>query len=221
MKRIIITSLILLFAINANAQYKRVKLWADHNKIQELAEQGIAVDHGFVKKDTWFIGEFSIAELNKIQSLDVEYDVLIDDMETFYVEQNNNTKSLDEYPCDDGGGFEFNDPEAFELGSMGGYFTYEEFNMHLDSMAARYPDLVSAKQPISDFQTHEGRPIYWLRISDNPNIDEEDEPEVLYTALHHAREPASLSQLIYYMYYLLENYDSDPNIKLLVDNTEM
>ena len=221
MKKIIITSIILLFVINANAQYKRVKLWADQNKIQELAEHGIAVDHGLVKKDIWFIGEFSVAELNKIQSLDVEYDVLIDDMETFYVEQNNNTKSLDEYPCDDGGGFEFNDPEAFELGSMGGFFTYEEFNMHLDSMAARYPDLISAKQPISDFQTHEGRPIYWLRISDNPNVDEENEPEVLYTALHHAREPASLSQLIFYMYYLLENYDSDPDIKLLVDNTEM
>ncbi|RLD27917.1 MAG: hypothetical protein DRI54_00165 [Bacteroidetes bacterium] len=221
MKSIIISALVFLFAFNANAQYKRVKLWANHDKIQELAKQGIAVDHGLVKKDTWFIGEFSVTELNIIQSLDVSYDVLVDDMETYYVEQNNNTKSLDEYPCDGGGGFEFDVPEAFELGSMGGYFTYEEFLMHIDSMAARYPELISAKQPISDFQTHEGRPIYWLRISDNPNVDEEDEPEVLYTALHHAREPAGLSQLIFYMYYLLENYDSDPDIKLLVDNTEM
>lgn len=220
MKSIIISALVFLFAFNANAQYKRVKLWADHDKIQELAKQGIAVDHGLVKKDIWFIGEFSVTELSIIQSLDVSYDVLIDDMETYYVEQNNGIKSLDEYPCADGG-FEFDDPEAFELGSMGGFFTYEEFLMHIDSMASRFPDLISAKQPISEFQTHEGRPIYWLRISDNPNVDEADEPEVLYTALHHAREPASLSQLIFYMYYLLENYESDPAIKTLVDNTEM
>lgn len=220
-KIIVITALSLLFAINVNAQYKRVKLWVDQNKIQELAEHGIAVDHGLVKKGTWFIGEFSDAEINIIENLNVPYDVLIDDMETYYVEQNNATKSLDEYPCNNSGGFEFEDPEAFELGSMGGFFTYEEFIMQLDSMAARYPDIISAKQPIGDFLTYEGKPLYWLKISDNPNVDEEGEPEVLYTALHHAREPASLSQLIYYMYYLLENYDSDPNIKLLVDNTEM
>ena len=58
MKRIIISSLILLISINANAQYKRVKLWADIAKIQELAENGIPVDHGEIKKNTWFIGEF-------------------------------------------------------------------------------------------------------------------------------------------------------------------
>ena len=221
MKNIILSTLIALFVFNANAQYKRVKLWADQDKIQELAEQGLAVDHGLVKKDIWFIGEFSIKELDIIDDLGVDYDVLIDDMETYYVEQNNNTKGLDEYPCEEDGGFEFNDPEAFELGSMGGFFTYEEFLGHIDYMSETYPDLISVREPISDFMTHEDREIYWLRISDNPNVDEEDEPEVLYTALHHAREPAGLSQLIFYMYYLLENYESDPDIKLLVDNTEM
>ncbi|MBN4081864.1 immune inhibitor A, partial [bacterium AH-315-C07] len=37
----------------------------------------------------------------------------------------------------------------------------------------------------------------------------------------HAREPGSLSQLIFYMYYLLENYDSDAEVKYLVDNNEL
>ena len=59
-----------------------------------------------------------------------------------------------------------------------------------------------------------------MKISDNPNTDE-PEPEVLYTALHHAREPESLSQLIYYMWYVLENYATDPEVQALVDNTEM
>ena len=37
--------------------------------------------------------------------------------------------------------------------------------------------------------------------------------------LHHAREPASLSQLVFYMCYLRENYDSDPKVQAIVDNT--
>jgi len=59
-----------------------------------------------------------------------------------------------------------------------------------------------------------------VKISDNPSINE-TEPEVLYTSLHHAREPAGVMSLLYYMYYLLVNYDSDPLIQILVDNTEM
>ncbi|MCH1484626.1 MAG: immune inhibitor A, partial [Flavobacteriaceae bacterium] len=43
----------------------------------------------------------------------------------------------------------------------------------------------------------------------------------LYTALHHAREPASLQQLIYFMWYLLENYDSNDSIKQIIDNSEL
>jgi hypothetical protein len=88
-------------------------------------------------------------------------------------------------------------------------------------MAAMYPNLISVKQEIGTFLTHEDRPLYWVRISDNPSIDEDGEPEVLYSSLHHAREPASLSQNIYYMWYLLENYESDLNIQGLINSTEM
>ncbi len=59
-----------------------------------------------------------------------------------------------------------------------------------------------------------------IKISDNASVDE-TEPEILYTAVHHAREAESLSQLIYYMWYLLENYSTDVTIQSLVNNTEM
>ena len=59
-----------------------------------------------------------------------------------------------------------------------------------------------------------------VKISDNPDIDEQ-EPEILYTALIHAREPQSMMQMIYFMYYLLENYNTDPSVQYLVDNREM
>ncbi|RMF20006.1 MAG: T9SS C-terminal target domain-containing protein, partial [Bacteroidetes bacterium] len=127
---------------------------------------------------------------------------------------------LRDLTCHPGSDDEVPTPAHFQLGSMGGFYTYEEMLAQLEAMAAEYPHLISPHQPIGDFRTHEDRPIYWLRISDNPTTDE-DEPEVLYTALHHAREPNSLSQLIFFMWHLLENYDSDPTIRFLLDNTEL
>ncbi|MBL7827335.1 MAG: immune inhibitor A [Saprospiraceae bacterium] len=62
--------------------------------------------------------------------------------------------------------------------------------------------------------------MQYVKISDNDAADE-PEREVLYTALHHAREPNSASQMIFFMWYLLENYPSKPDIKALVDNLEM
>jgi hypothetical protein len=91
----------------------------------------------------------------------------------------------------------------------------------LDSMTARFPDLITARAPIGENLTAEGRPIFYLRLSDNPNQEEADEPELLYTALHHAREPNSLAQMIFYIWYLLENYETDDEVRYLVDNTEM
>jgi len=91
----------------------------------------------------------------------------------------------------------------------------------LDSMRARYPNLISMKAPISNINSHENRPIFGVKISDNPEVDETTEPEALYTAIHHAREPGSMSQVIYYMWFLLENYSTDSSIKALVDQTQL
>ncbi|MEM1123593.1 MAG: M14 family zinc carboxypeptidase, partial [Bacteroidota bacterium] len=76
------------------------------------------------------------------------------------------------------------------------------------------------KQPIGDYLTQQGRPIFWLKIGNNPDIDE-DKPAILYNSLHHAREPNSLAQLLFFMWHLLENYESDAEIKYLVDNVAM
>jgi hypothetical protein len=99
----------------------------------------------------------------------------------------------------------------------------------LDDMHSLYPEIISARSDIKDetfsssphiHETYEGRYLQWVKISDNPNVSE-GEPQILYTALHHAREPASLQQLIYFMWYLLENYDSNDSIKQIIDNSEL
>jgi len=101
---------------------------------------------------------------------------------------------------------------------MGGHATYDEIVAHLDTMAMLYPNLITNKITIG--QSIEGRELWMVKISDNPNVNEE-ESEVLYTALHHAREPAGAMTLLFYMYYLLENYEDDSLVQFLVDNSEM
>ena len=103
---------------------------------------------------------------------------------------------------------------------MGGYHTYAELLTVLDDMKAKFPNLISERQAIGEYLTQEGRPIYWLKIGVNPDIDE-DKPAILYNALHHAREPNSLAQMIFYMWHLLENYETDEEVKYLMENVEL
>ncbi len=110
-------------------------------------------------------------------------------------------------------------PEGFELGTCGGFLTIDQLLATLDNMATLYPDLISPKYALN-YPTHNDRELYWVRLSDNPTTNE-DEPEVLYTGMHHAREAIGMQLLVYYMYYLLENYDTDPDVQYIVNNFEL
>ena len=217
-----------LFSIlqaQAPETYSRARIYIEGKNIQQLLETGVALDHG-VHNKKFIENDFSATELRLAQEAGFRTETLIANVSEFYRQQNLEAiKSLQGgVGCNVHGGVQapsYQTPTNFQLGSMAGYFTYQELLDELDSMRAKYPQLISSRQIINPSElTHEGRPIYWLRISDNPNIDE-NEPEALYNALHHAREPMSLSQLVYFMWYILENYSSDDNVKTLIDNTEL
>ena len=53
-------------------------------------------------------------------------------------------------------------------------------------------------------ETIEKRKIYHIRISNKPNID--DVPAMLFTGLHHAREPLSLTMNLYIMAKVLFDF---------------
>ncbi|MBD3636111.1 MAG: immune inhibitor A [Crocinitomicaceae bacterium] len=218
---------IFIFSLQNWAQltWSRVKVYGSEQELQQLGDLGLPVDHGEYKKDTYFMTDLSSADIAKLDANGFTYDIVIKDVKAYYVQQNTTAVSgseNDRAVCPTSGGNNYNPvtPANFQLGTMGGFYKYQEFLDELDSMYSKYPNIISQRAPISTFTTIDGNPIYWLRISDNPTVDEAEE-EVLYTALHHAREPASLSQLIYYMWYVLENYGTDPEITYLVDNTEM
>lgn len=226
MKKLVLFSLFLVTTLSHFAQekYSKVKIYATNLELTEIANLGIEADHGERKNDTWLITDISQSQIETLQNNGFQLDIEIDDVTQYYVQRNLEPRTKDDERDNCGGtsssGFSPATPTNFQLGSMAGFYTYVEFLAELDAMAAAYPNLITAKSPISTFTTHEGRPIHWVRISDNPNSDEA-ENEVFYSAIHHAREPASLSQLIFYMWYLLENYGTNDEITYLVDNTEM
>ena len=111
-------------------------------------------------------------------------------------------------------------PQNFEFGSMAGFYTLDEINRQLDSMQLMYPNLITLKANIDTFHSIEGRPMYWLEIT-NLQDSAHHKPQVLFTALHHAMEPMGMQQLIFFMDYLLENYGTDPEITYLINNLEI
>ena len=108
--------------------------------------------------------------------------------------------------------------EAGILVDFGPYYTYAEAIAKMDTLHARYPNIVSEKWVIG--QSIQGRDIYAFRISDNPEMDE-DEPAVLLDAVTHAREPGGLSTVFGFVDYLVERYGTDPEITWLIDNREI
>ncbi len=101
---------------------------------------------------------------------------------------------------------------------MGGYRTFDHIVEEMEDIQADFDNIVS--EPVSIGESIEGRDIWAIKISDNPEEDE-DEPEVLYTALIHSREVITAEVLFNYIYYLVDNYGNDEYVTWLVDERQM
>ncbi len=219
MRKLILTLLTFLLLVNlGSAQtYKQVKIYIQSlNDVQKFYEAGYDFDHPFYTKDNAIIVFLDQDDFEKLQSSSYSYEVLIDDWQQYYdnlpkLSDTEKQEILNQVRIQDG-------ITGFEFGSMGGFYTWAEVIAELDSMQLMYPNLITQKEIIG--YSVQNRPIYMVKISDNPGVNE-PEPQILYTALHHAREPEGMMQMIYYMYYLLENYGTDPEVTYLVDNREM
>jgi len=202
MKNILVI-LLLATLLPASELYKQVRVYSDTEEtLSILQTSGLDIDHSFREPGKWI--EFAVSE-SRIHLLDesqLSYDIFHEDLESFYASR------LDsDYESRD-----------FDLGSMGGYYTFAEIEEHLDELYTDYPELITEK--VSLGQTLEGRDIWMVKVSDNPEADE-DEPEMLYTGLHHAREPMSYMNLFYFMNWLTENYGIDPEATALVNSREL
>jgi len=218
MKYILTFLIVFTFLMTISAQnYKQVKIYIHSlQDISELQKAGLEFDHPQVTKDNAVIVLLDDNDFQKLQMTNFSFEVQIDDWFEYYSRQPKLTESekssiiqqsKDKYGV-----------EGFGFGSMGGFYTLAEVVTQLDNMKTLYPNLITSKVSIGN--SIENRPQYMVKISDNPDVDE-NEPEILYTALHHAREPQSMMQMICFMYYLLENYDTNPSVQYIVNNREL
>lgn len=86
-------------------------------------------------------------------------------------------------------------------------------------------DLVAAHPGLAQLSTigtsHDGRPIKALKISDNVSINETDEGDILFVALHHAREWISVEMALYLAEQILSQYSTNPQLQADVNNLQI
>lgn len=192
---ILLVFLMLAFA-SADASSEQVMQARIHlaNKAQMKEIVSLQLDIAYVKYGQYIDIVTDREEVEELRSRGYEVEVVHEDLVAFYQSRLDKTKD------------------------MGGYHTYSEVMTALDSMHTLYPSITTAKMDIG--HSLEDSVIWAIKISDNPEVDE-DEPEVFYNSLIHAREPAGMEVLLYFMWHLLDNYGTDSLATYLVDNREL
>ena len=189
------------------------KTEADFRKIEDV---GLHIDHAITKmghySETW-LSEY---EMNLLSLSGVPFEVLVDDWQAYY----------DNLPKMTPGEIDAQMQQVYErdaithsiYGTMGGYMKYDEVVAKLDSMRMWYPQFISAKYSVGT--TYEGRTMWAVRVTNGPDAPT-GRPEVLMHALIHAREPESMETQFYYMFWLFENYNTDPTARYILNNREI
>lgn len=98
-----------------------------------------------------------------------------------------------------------------------GYYSYYDMVAKLDSIVNFYPDIT---KKFSIGKSVNGRELWVLKISDNPELDEA-EPEVRFIGIIHGNEPIGCELLLNISDTLTSSYGNDMNLTDLVDNREI
>jgi carboxypeptidase T len=198
----------------------RVELTGAGHTASDLAAIGLDVvrvdpgrqsDSGLAQPTVQVVVDDDELALLKVGSWSAE--VLIEDLAHYYADRLENGPHSTA-PANHGSWLS----PPFASGGMGGYYTYSEIVSVLDQISSAYPSLVTTR--VSLGQSHQGRDLWMVKVSDNPGLDE-GEPEVRIDALHHAREPESMQASLWFLLWLVEEYGVDPAATYLVDEREI
>jgi carboxypeptidase T len=190
---------------SGSEKYSSIKIFVpDKLTLNKIWETGIDYEGSKGKIGGWMEFIAGQYEMEQLSARGITFSILVDNLNKEYQSQLTTDASL---------------TSGFGNGSMGGYYTFNEVLNQLDSMKLLYPQIISNRVSIG--KTHEDREIWSVKISDNPDDDETDEPKVLFTSLTHAREPEGMMTVLYYMWWLLENYGTNNKASYLVNNREI
>ncbi len=194
--------MLLVGQVHTSDIYQSLRIYGtDTSTLEVLHTVGVPLDHVRIKKDVFIDVIASSEQTILLEQNGLVFDVLINDMTRYFLDRNVTEVSRD-----------------FELGSMLGNYTFSEVEEKMDSLAVLFPNFVSVKDSIGT--SIEGRTIWAFKVSDNPAQDE-DEPEILYTGLTHAREPLGMMNQFYFVQWLMENYSTNNVAEYLVNNREL
>jgi hypothetical protein len=104
------------------------------------------------------------------------------------------------------------------------FHDYQEILDELEQIVADHPTIVELYDIGDTWEKTQGladRDIWALKISDNVESFEREEPEVLIMANLHAREIITPEIAMYTINYLVDNYGTDPRVTELVDERQI
>ncbi|MGB2960605.1 MAG: M14 family zinc carboxypeptidase [Bacteroidota bacterium] len=216
MKRLVAAAGVLIMAVASvvgQDRHSQVRIPVNSvEDVRRVARLGIPVDHTGGRAGRWLDLFLSSREVELLERNGIPFTVLIQNWEEHYRRRQREESLRPSLPA------LASAVKHFHLGSMGGFLTLQEIRAELDSMRSEYPHLITERDSIG--VSVENRPLWAMKISAHADLDE-TEPRALYDALTHAGEPGGMMQLIYFMWYLLENYGTDPEVTHLLDHREL
>jgi murein tripeptide amidase MpaA len=104
---------------------------------------------------------------------------------------------------------------AYEI-NFGEYFLFDELTAHLRGLAAASPALATLE---SLGKSWRGRDVWCMTVTNQAKGAHHEKPAFYIDAHIHAEEVATSHTALYTIWYLLTNYDTDPLVTWLLDNT--
>jgi carboxypeptidase T len=202
---------------NENEKYSQVRIYATSpSDFQKIQNAGLYLDGGIHKPGLYFETLLSESEIAMLKNSGVSYQITISDWMEYY----NNIPKMSARQIQEAiqqSKDDFNVSHSI-YGTMGGHLKVAEINAKLDSLRLQYPTLVSVKWSIGN--TYENRSMWTVRITKNPDAPT-GRPEIWFNGVTHAREPLGMENVLYFVYWLVENYNIDPIATYILNNREI
>ncbi|MGA2667547.1 MAG: M14 family zinc carboxypeptidase, partial [Ignavibacteria bacterium] len=205
--------------VNNGPKVSQVRIFAKSDAdFLKIEQAGLYFDGGLSKRGKYFETSLDENEMHMLNRSGVSYQIIIDDIDA-YQKTMPKMSDIEIQKAMEQSKELYNVTHSI-YGTMRnlGYLKYAELVSKLDSMRIEYPNLVSVKWSIGN--TIESRQMWVVRITKNPDAPT-GRPEVLLHALIHAREPMGMEQQLYFVYWLLENYNIDPIATYILNNREI
>jgi hypothetical protein len=196
MKRFIIIFLIILSS-KLIAYPIRILSWDIKNDVKRLNSLNVSIDNVSISSQSIFADIRNESEAQLLYS------------SGFFFEKLPELLSVDNL-------FEIN-KQTESRDSTRSYYTLAEYNAFMIETAAQFPGICQLVQFGTSVQN---RPLYFLKISDNVSL-EEDEPEFRLVSSIHGNEVVGYDLLIRLIQLLTSSYGIDLRISNIIDNTEL